>query len=59
MPESCEKIFAQLGVSEELAAWDTAAQFGIRPNAATVTKGDALFPRIDPAKELAALEQQA
>ena len=59
MPESCEKIFAQLGVSGDLASWDAAGQFGIRPGTAAVKKGDTLFPRIDLAKELAALEQQS
>ena len=57
MPESCENIFAQIGASERARTWDSAAEFGILPDGVTVKKGDAIFPRIDAAKELAALEE--
>lgn len=56
IPESCEKVFAQIGASEESTCWDKANVFGALPLDVTVTKGENLFPRIDIAKELEALE---
>lgn len=56
IPQSCDKIFAQIGAGEELATWDSAGSFGGLPERAAVTKGDVIFPRIDLDKELAALE---
>jgi len=56
MPESVEKIFAQIGADESARTWDSAAAFGVLPDGVTVKKGDAIFPRIDAAKELAELE---
>ena len=56
IPDSCVKIFEQIGVSEELTTWDS-AEFGRLPLDTSVVKGAAIFPRIDAAKELAALEQ--
>ena len=56
IPESCEKIFAQIGASSELATWENAAVFGALPAEAEVHKGETLFPRIDIEKELAELE---
>ncbi len=55
MPESCEKIFAQIGASAR--DWDSAAQWGALDASVTVSKGEAIFPRIDAVKELAALEE--
>jgi methionyl-tRNA synthetase len=55
MPETSEKIAAQIGASADLMTWDAAVSFGKLPKTATVTKGDAIFPRIDLAKELEAL----
>ncbi|MBQ3403904.1 MAG: class I tRNA ligase family protein, partial [Oscillospiraceae bacterium] len=56
IPDSCKKIFEQIGVPEELSTWDSAA-FGVLPQDTSVAKGPAIFPRIDAAKELAALEK--
>ena len=56
IPESCGKIFAQIGASEDAAAWDAAARWGALPAAVTVHKGEAVFPRIDAEKALAELE---
>ncbi len=56
MPETCVKIFTQLGTAEELRTWDSAEAFGRTPAAAVLHKGDNIFPRIDAAKELAELE---
>ncbi len=60
MPESCGKIFAQIGAEEAVQTWDSAADFGGLSAAASVHKGDAVFPRIDAEKalaELAALQE--
>ena len=56
MPTTCEKIFAQLNVDAVGKTWDSAAVFGTLPAAATLHKGENIFPRIDAAKELAELE---
>ena len=55
-PDSCEKIFAQTGVGADGRTWDSAACWGAMSDTAQVKKGEAVFPRIDAAKELAALE---
>ena len=57
MPESMEKLAAQIGAPEAAMSWEAAAQYGVLPAAASVTKGENLFPRIDMEKELAALEE--
>ena len=56
MPDSCLKIFAQTGVPEKLRTWESAKDFGLLPADSAVSKGDAVFPRIDLAKELDALD---
>ncbi len=57
MPESCEKIFAQIGAGPDAQTWDSAAQWGVLPAAVSVAKGENLFPRIDLNKELAELDR--
>ena len=57
MPESCDKIFAQIGGSEAARTWDSAARWGVLPAGVSVAKGENLFPRIDMNKELAELEK--
>ena len=57
MPDSCAKIFAQIGAEGEAVTWESAACFGALPQGAAVTKGETLFPRIDLAKELEELEK--
>ncbi|MBO4916178.1 MAG: methionine--tRNA ligase [Oscillospiraceae bacterium] len=57
MPESCEKIFAQLGADGDARTWESAGCFGTLPDGVTVTKGEAIFPRIDAQAELAELEK--
>ena len=57
IPESCEKIFAQIGADADVQTWDSAAQWGGLSATVTVHKGDAVFPRIDAQKELAYLEE--
>ena len=58
MPESAEKIRAQIGAAEDVYTWDTVGAFGMLPADATVCKGSALFPRIDMTKELEFLEKR-
>jgi len=53
MPETTEKIMGRIGAFEY--GWDSLNTFGVLPAAAAVTPGEALFPRIDIAKELEAL----
>ena len=55
MPETSEKIMGRIGAAEY--GWDSLNTFGVLPAAAAVTGGEALFPRIDVAKELAALAE--
>lgn len=50
---SC-KIREQLGLAPENVRWEDAVVFG-RMGGETVKKGDPIFPRLDIAKELAAL----
>jgi len=57
IPESCEKIFGQTGVPAEARTWDSAGSFGVTAANAAVCRGDAVFPRIDMAKELEELEK--
>ena len=55
MPETCAEIAKRVGAPE--TAWDDLCTFGVLPADVAVTLGDALFPRIDLNKELAALEE--
>ena len=56
MPESCDKLFAQIGAGEDVRTWDAAAAWGSLSETAAVTKGENLFPRIDLDKALEELE---
>ena len=56
MPESCEKLFAQIGAPAESRTWDAAAEWGALPETAAVTKGENLFPRLDMDKAREELE---
>ena len=55
MPETSAEIAKRVGAPE--TAWDDLCTFGVLPADVAVTLGDALFPRIDLNKELAALEE--
>ena len=59
MPESMERLFAQVGAGKAAQTWDSAAVWGVLPENVTVTKGDNLFPRIDTEKAIAELEEAA
>ena len=56
MPESCEKLFAQLGCCDRCRSWESAAAWGSREECAAVTKGENLFPRVDAEAALRELE---
>ena len=55
IPETAEEIMRRIGADRY--DWVSMAFFGTLPRNATVQGGDPLFPRIDMAKELAALEE--
>ena len=57
MPDTAEKVRVQIGADKEAFSWEKAAVIGVLPAQVTVEKGEALFPRIDVEKELAALAQ--
>ena len=57
MPESMDKLFAQIGADESCRTWESAAVWGSLPANVAVTKGENLFPRIDMDKALAELEE--
>ncbi|MBQ2996217.1 MAG: methionine--tRNA ligase [Oscillibacter sp.] len=57
MPESMDKLFAQIGAAESVQTWESAAIWGKLPEDVTVTKGENLFPRIDAEKALAELAE--
>ena len=54
MPDTTKKIMARIGAAEY--GWDSLATFGVLAADTAVTAGEALFPRIDMAKELAELD---
>ena len=59
MPRTPERIFAQIGVTDEaLKTWASVKAFGGVVPGSKVHKGEALFPRIDVAKELELLEAE-
>ena len=57
MPDSCQKLFEQIGATEDMRTWDSAAHWGSLSETAAVTKGENLFPRVDMEKALAELEE--
>lgn len=57
MPETPQKIWRQLGISESAALeWESANQWGGYPEGVRVDRGENIFPRIDVEKELKELE---
>ena len=59
MPRTPARIFAQIGVDDEAQmTWDSVKTFGGVKPGNMVKKGEALFPRIDIAKELELLEAE-
>lgn len=56
IPDTCEKIFGQIGACPDCRTWDSARTWGSLSPTVAVKKGENLFPRIDLDQELAALE---
>ncbi len=52
MPTTMPKVWEQIGADEALITYENAAKFGVLPQDVTVSKGPALFPRIDFDKEI-------
>ncbi|MCM1114803.1 MAG: methionine--tRNA ligase [Clostridium sp.] len=52
MPTTMPKVWEQIGADEALITYENAAKFGVLPQEVTVSKGPALFPRIDFDKEI-------
>ena len=59
MPDSCTKLFGQIGACAECTTWESAGKWGSLPANVRVERGENLFPRIDIQKELAELEKAA
>ncbi|CAM3254650.1 methionine--tRNA ligase [Filibacter tadaridae] len=59
MTESPKKIAEQLGLYEQILAWDTIGDFGAIPTATKVVeKGVPIFPRLDPEVEVVYIREQ-
>ena len=56
MPESMDKLFAQVGADAGCQTWESAARWGGLSETAAVAKGENLFPRVDMEKALEELE---
>lgn len=52
MPTTMPKVWEQIGADEALITYENTAKFGVLPQDVTVSKGPALFPRIDFDKEI-------
>lgn len=52
MPSTMPKVWEQIGADEALITYENAAKFEVLPQNVTVSKGPALFPRIDFDKEI-------
>ena len=57
MPQTAETILARLGGAA--CSWDDMCRFGLLPADVAAAAGEALFPRIDLAKELEELDKAA
>lgn len=58
MPGTAKKIWQQIGADENAVTWESAGIFGTLPKDVQVQKGEAIFPRIDLQKEIAALDEE-
>lgn len=57
MVETPKKIFEQIGVDEDLQAWDSSKAFGLLKEGTVVKKGKNLFQRIEVKKEQPKVEE--
>jgi len=55
MPDSCARIFEQIGTPPGLTSYDSSGKIGALPKTVSVKKGEIIFRRLDMAKELAEL----
>ncbi|KUO96591.1 methionine--tRNA ligase [Ferroacidibacillus organovorans] len=57
MPKTPAAVFAKLGLpSDSEIVWEDAAVYGVLPSGIAVAKGEPLFPRLDVAEEMEALQ---
>lgn len=54
---TADKIFNQLGVSEDIKAYESSKEFGLIKKGTKINKGEILFPRLDIDKELGVMEE--
>ena len=54
---TADKIFNQLGVSEDIKAYESSKAFGLIKEGTKINKGEILFPRLDIDKELGVMEE--
>ena len=63
MPSTMPKVWEQIGADSDLITYENAGKFNVLPKNVKVSKGDAIFPRIDVDKEIeelnALIEKQA
>ena len=59
MPDATGKIFSQIGTDPSVTTWEAAGTAGLLSHSVRIARGEAIFPRIDPEAELAALEEAA
>ncbi len=58
MPNTPPSIWSQMGLTPgESTSWESAKHFGMLPPGLRTNKGDPIFPRLDVAAELAALDE--
>ena len=57
LPDTAPKIQEQLGASADALTYEAAAKWGVLPPDAKITKGEALYPRIDVEKEIEELNR--
>lgn len=57
LPDTAPKIQEQLGAGADVLTYEAAAQWNLLPAGTSFVKGDALFPRIDVAKEIEELDR--
>jgi methionyl-tRNA synthetase len=57
MPRSPKEIWKQLGIEEgQATTWESTRTFGLLPKGVRVRKGEALFPRLNLAEEVAMID---
>ncbi len=58
MPNTPPAIWSQMGLTPgPSTSWESAKQFGVLPSGLRTSRGDPIFPRLDVAAELAALDE--